>query len=242
MLFNVNVITIPTVYHAVAGYEKATTPKHDDGATSLAWNTKDQALDKRWWYYGKLLRDKATLVSFDLLPSFYALSENFGDDDDYLNEYQAGTLSAESKGIYEALLVNGPLHAIDLKRKAGLYGDENKTRFDRALNELQGGLKVLPTGIAEAGAWRYAFIYDIVSRWYPDLSAQAREISRGDARAAIARRHLGNVIVATPREIERLFGWRKAEVAATLDRLAGEGAIRLGAHMAGSDEIVAVMR
>ena len=42
-----------------------------------------------WWFYGKLLRHKATLVSLDFLPNFYALSENFGDyEHDYLEEYR----------------------------------------------------------------------------------------------------------------------------------------------------------
>ncbi len=240
LLFNVNGVTAPTVYQAVAGFDKETTPKHDDPTISLTWNTKDRSLDKRWWYYGKLLRQKATLVSLMLLPAFYALSENFGGDDDYLAEYEAGTLSAESRSIYEALRTHGPLHAIDLKRKANLYGDESKGRFDKALSQLQAGLKVLPVGIAEAGAWRYAFIYDIVSRWYPDLPARARDISRSDARATLALRHIQNVVAASPRDLERLFGWSRPEVASTLRRLADAGAIRLGAWLAEEKGEVAV--
>lgn len=240
LLFPDNALVAPSVYHAVAGFAKKITSEHDDAAISLTWNTKDRSLDKRWWYYGKLLRHKATLVSLALLPSFYALSDNFGGDDDYLAEYEAGTLSAESRAIYEALLTHGPLHAIDLKRKAGLYGDENKARFDRALTELQAGLKVLPTGIAAAGAWRYAFIYELVSRWFPDLPARARDVSRAEARAAIVRQHLRNVVVATPREIERLFGWRGADVGSTLERLAAAGDIRLGRLVDGEDGQVAM--
>jgi hypothetical protein len=219
LLFPVQGIEMPNVYQAVAGFEKDTTSKHNDPHISLTWNTKDRALDKRWWYYGKLIKGKATLVSLDLFPCFYALSENFGDDDDYLVEYQAGTLSNEAKNIYEALLKHGPLHAIDLKRKANLYGDAMKGKFDKALTELQIGLKVLPTGVAEAGAWRYAFIYDIVSRWLPDVPAQARKITRGEARTIILARHLHNVIVATPREITRLFHWSVDETNAAIRRL-----------------------
>lgn len=99
LLFPVRGLEIPNVYQAVAGYQKGTTPEHHDPAISLTWNTKDRSLDKHWWYYGKLLKGKATLVSFNLLPHFYALSENFGGEDDYLHEYEAGTLSADARNI-----------------------------------------------------------------------------------------------------------------------------------------------
>ncbi len=182
LLFPVRGIEMPNVYQAVAGFAKPMTTKHDDPHIALTWSTKDEALEKRWWYYGKLVRGKATLVSLDLLPHFYALSENFGDERDYLHEYEAGTLSAEARNIYEALLRHGPLHAIEIKRKANLYGDALKARFDKALTELQMGLKVLPVGVAKAGAWRYAFVYEIVSRWFPDLPARAREVTRAAKR------------------------------------------------------------
>lgn len=232
LLFPVQGIEMPNVYQAVAGFEKDTTSKHNDPHISLTWNTKDRALDKRWWYYGKLIKGKATLVSLDLLPCFYALSENFGDDD-YLHEYEAGTLSADARNIYEALLKHGSLHVIELKRKANLYGDAVKGKFDKALTELQIGLKVLPVGVAEAGAWRYAFIYDIVSRWYPDVPIKAREITRGEARATILSRHLRNVIYATPREIARIFSWSAQDTAGTIQRLVERDGVSVGERVEG---------
>ncbi|MCS6846333.1 MAG: crosslink repair DNA glycosylase YcaQ family protein [Anaerolineae bacterium] len=227
LLFPVQGIELPNVYQAVAGFEKPMTAQHDDPHIALTWETKDRALDRRWWYYGKLIKGKATLVSLDLLPHFYALSENFGDEDDYLHEYAAGTLSADAKNIYEALLRHGPLHAIEIKRKANLYGDALKARFDKALTELQVGLKVLPVGVAEAGAWRYAFIYEIVSRWFPDLPAQARAITRSEARVAILARHLHNVVAAQPKELARLFGWKPAEVEAAVRKLIERGQAKI---------------
>jgi Winged helix DNA-binding domain len=226
LLFPAKGLEAPNVYQAVAGYAKEMTAKHDDYAISLTWTTKDTALDKRWWWYGKLLRGKATLISLALFPAFYALSENFGNlDEDYLTEYQAGSLSADAKNIYEALLKHGPMHAIELKRKSNLYGDESKGRFDKALNELQTGLKVMPVGVAEAGAWRYAFVYDIVGRYLPDVAAQAQTLTRGEARDTILRAHLRNVIHASPKDISRLFGWKPTETTATLARLSTAGDI-----------------
>lgn len=243
MLFPVNGVEMPNVYQAVAGFARDVSVSNRDPVIGLTWNTKDKALSQRWWYYGKLIRSKATLVSLDLFPNFYALSENFGDDDDYLHEYEAGTLSNDAKNIYEALLKHGPLHAIELKRKAGLYGDELKGKFDKALTELQAGLKVMPTGVAEAGAWRYAFIYDIVSRWLPEPCAAARDITRSEARAAILARHLRNVICATPKEISKAFGWKPAEVAAAITKLTEQGEIVRGQLVKGLDnEVIAPER
>ena len=74
----------------------------------------------------------------------YALSENYGDLNDYLQEYEEGTLSADAKNIYEVLLREGPMHAIAIKRKVNLYGDEVEGKFDKAISELQTGLKILP--------------------------------------------------------------------------------------------------
>ncbi len=241
LLFPVQGIEMPNVYQAVAGFQKPMTARHDDPHIALTWNTKDRALDQRWWYYGKLIKGKATLVSLDLLPHFYALSENFGDEDDYLHEYEAGTLSADAKHIYEALLRHGPLHAIEIKRKVNLYGDALKGRFDKALTELQLGLKVLPVGIAEAGAWRYAFIYEIVSRWFPDLPARARAITRSEARATILARHLRNVVAAQPKELTRLFGWKSVEVEAAIHKLVERGRAKIVALADSEGQVVIVI-
>jgi hypothetical protein len=239
MLFPVNGVELPNVYQAVAGFAREVSVSNRDPVIGLTWNTKDKSLSQRWWYYGKLIRSKATLVSLDLFPNFYALSENFGDEDDYLREYEAGTLSNDAKNIYEALLKHGPLHAIELKRKAGLYGDELKGKFDKALTELQVGLKVMPTGVAEAGAWRYAFIYDIVARWLPEPTTAARDITRSDARAAILARHLRNVIYTTPKEIGKTFGWKPAEAEAAIKRAVERGEVSRGALIKGqSDDVL----
>ena len=147
---------LPNLLQAIAGNDRPLSSGYDDPAIGRSWAWKDQALDRRWWYYGKLLKRRATLVSLDILPAFYALSENFGDAQDYLVEYQEGRLSAEAKGVYEALLEQGPLDAIRLRQEARLAASSAKSRFDRALVDLQAGLKVLPVGVSDVGAWHYA--------------------------------------------------------------------------------------
>ena len=222
-------VEIPNLFHAIAGQPRGVPMEHDDPDIGKCWGWKDDSLDKRWWYYGKLIRGRATMVSLDLLPLFYACSENYGDyEHDYLDEYRDGHISAEARNVYEALLENGPLHTIDLRKKAHLANDTAKYRFDKTLTELQVGLKVLPVGVAQAGAWHYSFIYDIVPRWYPDLPAHARPVSRREAQKALVLRHLGNVVAATRDEVYRaldVLRWTKRESAEAVDALIETGSV-----------------
>jgi hypothetical protein len=110
-----------------------------------------------------------------------------------------------------------------------MAAEQAKSRFDRALVELQVGLKVLPIGVAQAGAWRYAFIYEIVQRHFPDLPAQARPIKRSTARQELVLRYLRNVIAADRTMIHRVFhvfGWTPREFDRTTDALLQHGKIR----------------
>lgn len=222
-------IETPNLFHAIAGRVRPVPNEHGDPDLSRCWSWKDSALGKRWWYYGKLLRRRATLVSLDLLPFFYACSENYGDLDDYLEEYRAGTMTAEAKQIYEALLEHGPLDTVRLRREARMSAESSKARFERGLVELQVGLKVLPVGVAEAGAWRYAFVYEIVQRHFPELPEQARPIKRSEARRTLVLRYLDNVVATDRKMVEKVFyvlKWTSSELDRTLAALQEEGTIR----------------
>ncbi|MBN1286310.1 MAG: hypothetical protein JXB47_13005 [Anaerolineae bacterium] len=223
-------IEMPNLLHAIAGRIRDVPDAHDDPDGSRCWDWKDTLLGARRWYYAKVLRRRATLVSLDLLPTFYALSPNYGDyEADYLEAYKDGELSAEAKVIYEALLSEGPLHTVELRRAARLAADSAKSRFERALVELQVRLMVQPTGVAEAGAWRYAFVYDIVARHHPDLPLRARALTRAEARQTLIRVYLDNVVAATAAQVGQVFhiySWTRRERERTFAALQEAGAIR----------------
>ncbi len=208
-------VEVPNMFHAIAGRVREVPAEHGDPDIGKSWGWKDDSLDRRWWYYGKLIRKRATMVSLEMLPCFYACSGNYGDyERDYLDEYRDGQVSVEAKNLYEALLTHGPLHTVELRQKAHMANDTAKYRFDKTLTELQAQLKILPVGVAAAGAWQYAFIYDILPRYYPDLQAQARPISRREAQKTLILRHLRNVIAAPRAEVFKaldVLGWTKAE-------------------------------
>jgi hypothetical protein len=242
-LFPIQKVEMPSLWDAIAGRVVKTYPDHKGYEIERTWGWKDESLDKKWWYYGKLLRDKATLISLDFLPNFYALSENFGDyEHDYLEEYKTGQITAEAKQVYEALLKNGALDAVRLRREAHLSTDANKGRFDKALTDLQTDLKVLPVGIAPVGAWRYAFIYELLPRWYPQIPAEAQQIGRVEARRRILDRYLRNAIFTTVGAAARLFRWSLAETQQAAAALAESGRVDLDVKVAGIGELQMVQR
>ncbi len=212
---------LPSLWTAVAG-DRPVANEHDDPG-HITWGWKDAMLSRRQWYYGKLLRGKATIVSLAILPYFYALSERVNEIDDYLIIYHAGHLSAESKAIADALLVHGVLNTIQLRRYARLSSPSAKSRFDRALTELQRGLWVLPIGTTQAGAWHYAFVYQLFDRWLPNIPPKARYITRRNARIHLAGLYLSAVGAATPRQTGSLMNWTLDQTKQCFEQLAEQG-------------------
>lgn len=218
-------VTLPSLWVAVAG-DRPVPDEHDDPG-HITWGWKDEALGKGWWYYAKVLRKKATFIALDTIPLLYALSENFGSPEtDYLEQYRQGTLTQEAKAIYEALLREGPLHTIALRKVTFMTADASKARFERALTELQADFKILPTGVAQAGAWRYAFSYDCVHRHYPWLPERARAFGIREAQQALVQCYFQAVGAATTGDAGKIFQWPKGAVEHAVEALIAEGQLR----------------
>jgi hypothetical protein len=199
-------VVLPSLWAAVAG-DRPVADEHDDPG-HITWGWKDDALGKRLWYYGKILRRKATFLSLENAPYFYALSENYGDvETDHLLAYEEGRLTLAAKQVYETLLKNGKMNTIDLRKEAHLASKSSDSEFNRALEDLQSDFKILPVGTAEAGAWRYAYQYDLTARHFPDLPEQARRIGEAEARQHLIGLYFQSVGSAQLRDLTRLFGW-----------------------------------
>jgi hypothetical protein len=210
-------IDLPSLWTAVAG-NRVVADKHDDPG-HVTWRWKDDALGKKKWYYAKILRCKATMISLEVTPYFYALSENYGSpEEDYLLAYEEGRLTQSAKQVYEALLKEGALNTLDL-RSAAKLSNARESEFNKALEVLQADFKIVPVGISEAGAWKYSFIYEIVSRHYPDLPERARFISEGEARRKLVELYFESVGAAQERDVSKLFGWPKELISRTINGL-----------------------
>ena len=231
-------IDLPSLWTAVAG-DRPVADKHDDPG-HITWGWKDDALDKKIWYYGKILRGKATLISLDTAPYFYALSENYGSpEEDYLIAYHEGRLTQASKQVYETLLENGALNTLDLRKKSKL-SNAGDSEFNKALEQLQRDFKILPVGVARAGAWKYSHIYQIVTRHFPGLSEQARSITESQARAKLLASYFALVGTARLKDAVKLFGWTNEITKRTGDKLIEAGLLARAEHPTQPGEWIAV--
>ena len=231
-------IDLPALWTAVAG-DRPVADEHDDPG-HVTWGWKDGALDKKIWYYGKILRRKATMISLEIAPYFYALSENYGSpEEDYLIAYREGRLTQAAKQIYEALVDNGALNSIDLRRAAKL-ANAKESEFNKGLEQLQTDFKILPIGVSEAGAWHYSHIYELTSRHFPDLPEQARAISESAARMKLLELFLASVGAAQLRDVTKLFGWKKEVAERAVNKLLEKGEVKKASHPKHEGEWLAV--
>jgi hypothetical protein len=231
-------IDLPSLWTAVAG-DRPVADKHDDPG-HITWGWKDNALDKKIWYYGKILRGKATMISLEIAPYFYALSENYGSpDEDYLIAYREGRLTQAAKQVYETLLDKGSMHTIDLRKESKLANAKD-SEFNKALEQLQRDFKVLPVGVAQAGAWKYSHIYEIVTRHFLDLSEQARKITEAQARAKLLELYFDMVGASQLRDVNKLFGWGNEVIKRTVNKLMENGKVVIGEHPKAGGEWVAL--
>ncbi len=230
-------IDLPSLWTAVAG-DRPVADKHDDPG-HITWGWKDNALDKKIWYYGKILRGKATMISLEVAPYFYALSENYGSpEEDYLIAYQEGRLPQSAKQVYEALLDKGAMHTIDLRKESKLTNAKD-SEFNKALEYLQRDFKILPVGVAQAGAWKYSHIYAITTSHFPELSEQARKITEAQARAKLLELYFDMVGAAQLRDVQKLFGWGNEVVKKAVNKLMENGSFVIAEHPKSAGEWLA---
>lgn len=223
-------IDLPSLWVAVAG-DRPVADAHDDPG-HVTWRWKDSLIGGRQWYYAKVLRKRATIISFEVVPYFYALSENYGSpEDDYLTLYEQGRLTQEAKTVYEVLLNEGPLDTVALRRATHMTSRSSDSRFNRAMADLQADFKILPVAVTQAGAWRYAFAYDIVARHYPELPERARYIREDEARQRLAGLYFRSVGAAQLRDLTKLFRWNTRVAERAMNTLVQAGELRRDLEM-----------
>ena len=199
-------ILLPSLWVAVAG-DRPVADQHDDPG-HITWDWKDSLLGSHQWYYAKILRKRATIISMKVAPYFYALSMNYGSpEEDYLFIYERGHMTQDAKTVYKILIDQGPMDTIALRRASYMTNKESDSRFNRAMTDLQADFKILPVGVTQSGGWRYAFAYDLVSRQYPELLEKARLIQDDQAREKLIELYFRSVGAATINDVIKIFQW-----------------------------------
>jgi hypothetical protein len=212
LLFACRDIPLPKLYDCAA-----------DGVNWWPW--KDLLQEKKLAYGGRIVRRKATLVSMELLPAFYAVYQTGGGYAMYEEEYYWGRLGELANRVAEHLDRNGPTPTDVLRRAVVPSGKQHTRSFHAALLELQSKFKVVTVGLEDRG-WGVRAL-DLFVNWVPEkIDRRAERMERREALKSILEAFVSTAGAVPEAAAARAFGWHSAEALAAVDSLIESGRIR----------------
>jgi hypothetical protein len=203
LVFPADDLTAPSLWEAVAGPDAVPFAAGMGPDESLVWAWKDALPEAGLAWAGKYLRQRASLLDPRLLAALYP---GAGEPDDH----RELPLDPDAHRIAEALLP-GPLPTSALRELVG-----NRSRYERAIRQLQRLLLVTSAGVYEQRSGWPAVLVDLTCRCF--------EVGSGPDHAYVTRRFLDTMVVASPAELARAFGWPVAAARERLDALVAAGA------------------
>lgn len=189
----------PSLYVAVCGRRDAHMPRNvqKDPESRMAWTIKDDVMRRGKCFYGKLLRGRSTFIAPRLLPFFNAL---WG----MPRKLEKKMLSADAQVILKIMRREWEMATRDLREESGILP---RTRFDKAMTELQRSLKVIPTEVLYEPTFTY--IWSIPEARFADQLNET--VGRDDALKEIARSYLVGAGMTVRGELARVTGLRSPE-------------------------------
>jgi hypothetical protein len=206
----------PSLYIAVCGRRDAYMPRNvqKDPESRLAWYIKDDVMRRGRVYYAKLKRGRLTFIARRLLPYFHAL---WG----VPTGLEAKVLSADARLVLRALRHEWEMGTRDLRLASRIA---ERSRFNRAIDELQKSFKVIPSDVIYKPTFSY--IWALAETRFQD-EFEVR-VSREEALKEIARAYLSGAGVTLRGELASVTGLSRAEAGLGNWSLVDEGvALRL---------------
>ena len=201
----------PSLYVAVCGRRDAVLPRNvqKDPETSLAWTLKDQVVRRGRMYYGKLARGRPMFIAPRLVPYFHAL---WG-----VRPSQERTrLSREARAVLKVLRREWEMASSDLRGESGV---RDRTAFNRALDELQAAMIVIPSEAVYLP--KFTYLWTLAISRFPDLLR--RRIGRDEALRQIAQSFLAGACMTVPGELARVTGLSRPDAGRGNRALVAEG-------------------
>ncbi len=189
----------PSLYISVCGRRDAFMPRNvqKDPESSLAWITKDEVMRRGRVYYAKLARSRATFIARRLVPYFNAV---WG----VPRRKEREMLSEDARAILRVLRREWEMATKDLRAESGVG---ERARFNRAMDELQRAMKVIPSEVLYEPWFTYI--------WEPSEGRFANELSvkvrREEAICELARAFLDGAGMTTRGELARITGLGRPE-------------------------------
>jgi len=189
----------PSLYVAVCGRRDAHSPRNvqKDPETSLAWTLKDEVMRRGRCFYGKVLRGQATFISARLLPAFNSLLGCSRKMEDQV-------LSKDAQTILKVLRNEWEMGTRDLREASGIT---ERTKFDKALSQLQRSLKVIPSDVLYEPTFTYIWSLP-EARFQEEMKVS---IKRERALRDVAHAYLNGAGMTLRGELARVTGLRSPE-------------------------------
>jgi hypothetical protein len=201
----------PSLYVAVCGRRDAVMPRNvqTDPESSLTWTLKDEIVARGRVYYGKLAGGRATLIAPRLIPYFNAI---WG----VRRSEEPKRLSRTARRILQVLRGEWEMATGDLRQESRIH---DRTRFNRALDELQASMLVLPSAVFYEP--KFTYIWTLAVGRHP--GALRRRLTRDVAVREVARCFLTGAGMTVPGELARVTGLSRPEAGRGNRALVAEG-------------------
>ena len=201
----------PSLYVSVCGRRDAVMPRNvqKDPEASLTWVLKDEIIGRGKVYYAKLARNKATFLAPRMVPYFNAIWGLRRAD-------ESARLSRPAQAILKVLRREWEMATSDLRQDARL---KDRATFNRALDELQAAMLVVPSAVYYAP--KFTYIYTLAVGRFP--GELRRRVKRDDALREIARSFLAGAGMTIPGELARVTGLSRPDAGRGNRALVAEG-------------------
>lgn len=205
-----------SLFVAVCGRRDAHMPQNvqKDPEASAAWHLKDELMRRGKVYYAKVLRKRATIVSTPLVPAFHAICGISRRD-------EASALTDDARAVLKVLRKEWEMGTADLRDESGV---RDRTRFTRAIEELQACMKVIPGEVLYVP--KFTYIWELAEgRFAGELKTK---MTREKAVREIARAYLAGAGQTYRGELSSVTGLPRAEAGKANHKLVDEGfAVRI---------------
>jgi hypothetical protein len=201
----------PSLYVAVCGRRDAVMPRHvqHDPEASLTWNLKDEIAKRGNVYYGKLARGRPIFLAPRMIPYFHAV---WG----IRRAEESKRLSRPAQAILRVLRHEWEIATADLRTDSGVT---DRATFNRALDELQATMLVIPSEVYYVP--KFTYLWTLAVGRFP--AALRKRVARPAAVREIARCFLASAGATIPGELARVTGLSRPEAGLGNRALVAEG-------------------
>ena len=218
----------PSLYIAVCGRRDVSLPRNvqKNEETRLTWYLKDEVMRRGRVYYAKLAGGRSMFVAPRLISHFAAVWMPRRKD-------ETQVLSETAQRVLQVLRREHELATADLRAESGFGGGtgvppvnyaqdarvtSNRAAFNRALDELQRTMKVIPQDVIYQP---FSYIWTLAEdRWPGELR---KRVARKTAMREIARAYLAGAGMTLLGETARASGLSRVEAGFGNHQLVDEG-------------------